>query len=523
MIDLLARLRDRWVNPASVRGLALILAGLFILSFPDASREVIVLVLVAALFALGIADVWSEIRSNAINWRTLGLGIVMMLSAAAIAVFGRSAFQAVIRFLAVLIALRGVVVAFDALRNRRASPTWVFDVVRGLMYVAAGGVIFIIPASLTSSLLVVGAVTALIVGGILIAFGMSNPDEAVYSPTELGGLVKRWIESRDLGDDLRIDIADALYFEPPDLIRKEVGFWTLLVLSEVIATLGVLADSTAVVIGAMLVAPLMTPIMGVSAAIVSGWLKRVTTSFLTVVGGVIVAISVAWIVAVWAPHLVPIASNSQITSRVSPTMLDLMVAIAAGAAGAYTLVDRRVSSSIAGVAIAVALIPPLGVVGVTLQTGRYDDAAGAFLLFLTNLVAIILAASIVFLISGFAQLTQLRESKDKVRTFMVTVILGLLLVTVPLLFTSQEIVTNASRQSTAQETVDTWVGSDSDLTVASVKVDGHLVSVTLAGQGDVPSVADLETDLEASLDTDVTVRVELFPSEVFTSDGSTTG
>jgi len=519
--DLLLRFRDRWVNPASVRGFAFILAGLFILSFPNTSKNVLVLVLVAALFVMGGADVWSEIRSPSINWRTLGFGILMMVSAVVIAVYGRDTFQAVVRFLAVLIVVRGLLVAIDALRNRRTSPTWVFDITRGLMYIAAGIVVFIIPDSLTSSLLVVGAVSALIIGGILIAFGMGNPGEPVYSPTELGGLVKRWLETRDLEEDLRVDIADSLYFEPPDLVRKEVGFWTLLVLSEVIATLGVLADSTAVVIGAMLVAPLMTPIMGVSAAIVSGWLKRVTTSFLTVVGGVIVAIGVAWIVAVWAPHLVPIASNYQITSRVSPTMLDLMVAIAAGAAGAYTLVDRRVSSSIAGVAIAVALIPPLGVVGVSLQAGMYDDASGAFLLFLTNLVAIILAASIVFLLSGFAQITQLRESRDKVRTFMVTVVLGLLLVMVPLLFTSQDIVTNASRQSVAQETVDTWIGADADLAVLSVKVDGHLVSVTVAGQGSLPSVSDLEGELQTSLGTDVTVKVELFPSQIFTSDATT--
>lgn len=519
--DLLARFRDRWVNPASIRGFAFILAGLFILSFPGASKEVIVLVLVAALFVVGGADVWAEIRSPSINWRTLGLGIVLMVSAIGVAVFGRDAFLTVVRFLAVLIAVRGVVVAFDALRRRRTSPTWVFDVVRGLMYVVAGIVVFIIPESLTGAVLVVGAVGALIVGGILIAFGMANTDEPIYSPTELGGLVKRWVETRDVSEDLRADIADSLYFEPPDLARKQVGFWTLLVLSEVIATLGVLADSTAVVIGAMLVAPLMTPIMGVSAAIVSGWLKRITTSFLTVVGGVIVAIGVAWIVAVWAPHLVPIASNSQITSRVSPTMLDLMVAIAAGAAGAYTLVDRRVSSSIAGVAIAVALIPPLGVVGVSLQAGMYDDASGAFLLFLTNLVAIILAASIVFLLSGFAQLTQLRESRDKVRTFMVTVILGLLLVMVPLLFTSRDIVSNASRQAVAQDTVDAWVESNANLTVTSVEVDGHVVSVTLAGQGDVPSVTDLEGELETSLGIDVSVMVELFPSQVFTSNDTT--
>jgi len=349
---------------------------------------------------------------------------------------------------------------------------------------------------------------------------VSNPDEAVYSPSELGGLIKRWLDGRDVGDDLRMEVADSLYFEQPDIARKEIGFWTLLVLSEVIATLGVLADSTAVVIGAMLVAPLMTPIMGVSAAIVNGWLRRITTSFLTIVGGVGVAIAVAWITAQWAPHLVSIASNSQIQSRVSPTMLDLMVAVAAGAAGAYTLVDRRVSNSIAGVAIAVALIPPLGVVGVTLQSGYYDDARGAFLLFLTNLVSIIIAASVVFLLSGFAPFAQFRETREKVRTVTVSIVLGALIVMVPLLFTSQGIVNSATRQSTAQEVAQEWASADPGLTVIQVEVDGNDVSVQVAGQGEVPSVSDLESLLQESLGIDVAVRVEYFASQILTSDDS---
>ena len=103
-------------------------------------------------------------------------------------------------------------------------------------------------------------------------------------------------------------------------------------MSTTIATLAILADSTAVVIGAMLVAPLMTPILGVSAGIVNGWMGRVSRAFATVAGGVAVSILVAWIVSSWAPHFVPIASNSQVISRVSPTLLDMLIALAAGAA-----------------------------------------------------------------------------------------------------------------------------------------------------------------------------------------------
>ena len=261
----------------------------------------------------------------------------------------------------------------------------------------------------------------------------------------------------------------------------------------------------------------MTPIMGVSAAIVNGWTRRVMTAFATVTGGVIVAIGVAWIISVWAPQLVPIASNTQITSRTSPTLIDLMIAVAAGAAGAYATVDKRVSSSITGVAIAVALVPPLGVVGVTLHAGVWSDAWGAFLLFLTNLVSIILVASIVFFVTGLAPFAEIRENQRKMRTVIATVVLAALVIMVPLAFTSNGIITSATRQSEARSTVEAWV-EGTTIDVDRVTVSGDEVDVLISGEGPPPSVSDLEASLEESLGADISVTVEFTPSQFLTSD-----
>jgi len=297
-----------------------------------------------------------------------------------------------------------------------------------------------------------------------------------------------------------------------------VGFWTLLVLSVIIATLGVLADSTAVVIGAMLVAPLMTPIMGLSAAIVNGWMRRVAASFATVVGGVAVAIAVAWVVTVWTPQLVPLSTNSQILSRVNPTLIDLLIAVAAGAAGAYATVDRRVSSSITGVAIAVALVPPLGVVGIMLQAGSWEDALGAFLLFATNLVSIILVGALVFLVTGLTPLARFRENQEKMGTVALTVVLGAIIIIVPLAFTSEGILASASRQAATQEDVEEWIADEPGLSVNRTTISAGEVDIRITGEGDLPDIASLEASLEESLGIDVMVRVEYFPSTVVTSD-----
>lgn len=509
---------QRFVNPATVRGLGFVAAGVFILAFPDASGLLIGLVVAGALVVTGVTDIWGEIRATPTSWRGIAVGIGYLAASVFVVAFGDQTLIFITRVFAVVVAVRGAVTGLSGISSRRTNSSWLYDVVRGLFMVAVGIMVFFTPEALLSFLLITGAVVVIVTGAVIIAYGIENPDEEELRADRLGGLIKRWIDDRDLGDRQRDELVDSLYFEPPERGQKERAFWAMLILSVVIATLGVLADSTAVVIGAMLVAPLMTPIMGASAAIVNGWTNRVSRSFTTVAGGVAVAVGVAWIVAVWTPQLVPLETNSQILSRTSPTMIDLMIAIAAGAAGAYATVDKRVSSSITGVAIAVALVPPLGVVGILLQAGEIAEAWGAFLLFLTNFVSIVLVAGIVFVLMGLAPIEEIQVNRRKMGTVIATVGLGAILVIVPLAFTSEGIIASASRQATTQDVVKDWIEDEPGLRVARVEVDGSDVSVRISGEGDVPSIDTLEQSLEEELGVDVTVTVEYFPSVYFDSE-----
>jgi len=196
----------------------------------------------------------------------------------------------------------------------------------------------------------------------------------------------------------------------------------------------------------------------------------------------------------------------------------MLIALAAGAAGAYATVDKRVSASITGVAIAVALVPPLGVVGVTLTAGAYLDAFGAFLLFLTNLVSIILAASIVFVLTGFAVISRLRENRDRMKTVMVTVVLGAMIVLVPLAFTSEGILTAASRQTLARDVTEAWLADELGLELNRVEVKGSDVVVIVTGEGDIPLISLLDTELSASFGAPTAAEVVFFPSQHLTAD-----
>jgi uncharacterized hydrophobic protein (TIGR00271 family) len=184
-----------------------------------------------------------------------------------------------------------------------------------------------------------------------------------------------------------------------DTRAKQTAFWTMLLLSGVIATAGVLNDSTATVIGAMIIAPLSTPIMGIALGIVKR--ERLRAGRFVIAGAALV-IAIGYIFALVVPGTIDIAGNPQIAGRTSPGLLDLGAAVATGLAGAVGLSRRDVAAVLPGVAIAISLVPPLAVVGVCLGEGDVSKAIGALLLFVSNLVALVLAGTILFAALGYS-------------------------------------------------------------------------------------------------------------------------
>jgi uncharacterized hydrophobic protein (TIGR00271 family) len=180
--------------------------------------------------------------------------------------------------------------------------------------------------------------------------------------------------------------------------RGGMDFYVLVALAAAIATLGLLMNSPAVIIGAMIIAPLMSAIFGISMGVVQGDERLLVRAIGTTLRGAGLAIAIGALIG-W------IAPNDQITgemvSRTNPTLLDLFVALLSGVAGAYAQCRRGVLSAVAGVAIAVALIPPLVATGTLLSSGEITSTVSALLLFFTNLSAITAVGSVVFLFFGF--------------------------------------------------------------------------------------------------------------------------
>ncbi|MCK5354718.1 MAG: TIGR00341 family protein, partial [Methyloprofundus sp.] len=197
-----------------------------------------------------------------------------------------------------------------------------------------------------------------------------------------------------------------LFISLRDDAKINSTYITLMVLSTMLATIGLFQGSTAVVIGAMLLAPLMAPIVSLAMGLLRGNMELLKSSVAKIALGVTLALLASALITQIFPHKM---ITSEISARLSPSLLDLAVAIVSGIAGAYSKSFKEIIQSLAGVAVAVALVPPLAVAGIGIGRGNIDFFLQAFLLFSTNLVGITLAATFTFRVLGFSPIVHAKR------------------------------------------------------------------------------------------------------------------
>lgn len=313
------------------------------------------------------------------------------------------------------------------------------------------------------------------------------------------------------------EFEDKLFIEGPQTARRLTNFFALLLFATVIATYGVLSNSTATVIGAMIVAPLMGPIMATTAAVVMGSGQRALRAIALVLVGIVSVIIAAYILSWVVPDVtISFTSNGEITSRINPGLYALLTALGSGAAGAFIVSRAEIADSMGGVAIAISLVPPLCVVGIALQQGQLDAAAGALLLFATNFLAILLAGGITLWMVGVGRVAvtpdQIRLRRRGVALFVV----GILLVCIPLALTSWHAVARATENNKATAQVQKWV-QGTPYQIVAVTVNDRLVIVTVEGTGDTNPVQELANQLAQTLGRRVIVNLRTVPAQVSSS------
>ncbi len=292
--------------------------------------------------------------------------------------------------------------------------------------------------------------------------------------------------------------------------RRASKFWVLLILSGVIASAGVLLDSTATVIGAMIVAPLMTPILGTGFALVLADRPNVLRNGGLVLAGALAVIAIGFIMGLGNPFPVVADTNGQVASRVSPGIIDLVAALATGIVGAFAVVRSDVSDTLPGVAIAISLVPPLVVVGLTLESGATAEAFGALLLFLTNVAAIIATSTVVLLIYPVRAAAAAAGQHVGVLRGRTLFAVGatVVVIAIPLLYGTLTVIADNLVLRQAQPVVNDWA-DDAGWFVSEISYTQGTLQVVVVGTPPTPTESSLRSALDESGLTDVSADVTL--------------
>ena len=305
-----------------------------------------------------------------------------------------------------------------------------------------------------------------------------------------------------------------------DSSHPDFDFFLLVVLSSIIATSGLLTNSPAVIIGAMLVAPLMSPILGLGLASLTGDATFFRNAGIALARGAAVSILIATILTL-GNRLFPFLSfqelPSEVLARIRPTPIDLTIALAGGMAAAFALAMPSISAALPGVAIATALMPPLCTVGVGIAMGRWDVAGGALLLFITNAVTIAFAAMLVFSAVGFT--VKREDGRIVPRALTVTAVFTLILL-IPLTWLSVQFFRDATENRLVNEVVTEEVilydAELADLTITNLDDTLHInLTVRTSQPLSYEDVNQMQQDIALRLQKPVSVVVnQIFASKL---------
>lgn len=506
-------------RPAALRALVVIAVCSLVLFWPERST-----VILARLIGVGLAvgsagSAIQALRSRPTAWLRFAAAVVLVAVGAFLVVSPDRSPQFLARVIASVIL---VVAARDLAGHRRntrsadgaatGADSW--PLARFVAFAAVAGLLFAFPDEVLGALVSFVSVgwIALSLLVLVVCLDEGRDEQASYLAS--GRIVSEWLAERPKSVDDRHQLYRKIVFDGASSLPRIVRFFVLMGFASVIASMGVITDSTAVVIGAMLIAPLMTPLMGMAVSLVMGWPQRLTNASIIAFGGIVFAISIGALLGLLAPAVIDTATNSQIVGRSSPTMLDLITAVAAGAAGAYGLSRPDVSDSLPGVAIAISLVPPLTVVGIAYSQGDWSAGSGALLLFATNMLAILVMGGLTFIVTGVAPLQRVADNQHRVRTSLAAIAAAAAIVTGLLLLNGSQIASTLLDESSIEAAVEQWIEDHPEHGVVRIVTDGDTVSVAVVGPAaDAPSAADLLSTLEAEIDRSLTVDVRLIVEE----------
>lgn len=349
--------------------------------------------------------------------------------------------------------------------------------------------------------------------------GPENRDFGLHLKNFKSSLKDQWNVLKSISENRKETVrADITEGSTPHL-----RYYILLAISALIAAIGLVTNSPAVVIGAMLISPLMTPIFGICFALIRWDVPLLRQSMITEFGGVALAVFVSALLG-----LLPFnySVTPEMLARTNPTLLDLGVAALAGIAGCLAMIDEKISPVLPGIAMATALTPPLATSGLCLALGAYHGAWEAFLLFFANFLAILIVAGGLFVFVGFIARTEMDSGLRLMRRFLPPAI-GLVVVAVVLTNTLVGVVEEWKISEKIKDVLETELSEEPSTAIENVifqKKEGKVFILATVRSPRVLSpykVEQIQNLIAKSLAMDTTVIVRCDITKDISAWGST--
>ncbi len=503
-----------FTSPTVLGAVGGVVLGAAALVWPNPTDQVLARLLGVALVLLGLVVLARLLRRNfrsitaaAVGVGCLGVGVFILRR-------GDHSADSLGRILGVtLLVYAATRLAPRAEGDERSLATRVKAAVAPA---AVAALLLAFPADSLAVVTTIGALCWIVLSLIVIVASLDARTANTVGYGGAIGLAREWLTDRPKAVEERQSLYAKILYDGGETRVRIIRFFALMSFASVIASMGVITDSTAVVIGAMLIAPLMTPLMGMAISLAMGWPNRLALSATVALSGIALAITIGVLMGFVAPTVIDTATNSQIIARSSPTMLDLIVAVAAGTAGAYGLSRPDVSDSLPGVAIAISLVPPLTVVGIAYSAGDWSSGNGALLLFTTNALAILVMGGLTFVVTGVTPLAQVAGNQHRVRTSVIAIAVISAIALGSLFLNSDQVASNLFERSSVERVVDDWLDVSPSHGVVDVVIDDDVVTVVVIGPTDgLPEPESLAEALRIELDRAVTTDVRLVVEERF--------
>ncbi len=311
------------------------------------------------------------------------------------------------------------------------------------------------------------------------------------------------------------DLRDTLISEIKSSASPGFDYFLLVILSCSIATLGLITDSAAVIIGAMLLAPLMSPIIGIGLASITGEEKLLKSSAIALLVGSVLAIVLSFLMTLinrFLPFVALQVLPGEILARTRPSPIDLMIALAGGLAAAYALTRPNLSAALPGVAIATALMPPLCTIGIGIALNRWDVAGGATLLFITNAITIAFASALVFFLRGFGG--KVKKTDKKIPRSLIISLTLVIVLMVPLSLISYKLFTEATENRLINSVVAEQINSIPGTSLVDVSIVHSedtldlIVTIRTSKALSYEEVVSLQEDIVNEINQPVSLKVE---------------